>query len=195
MENHRAKIIFIMKEEEYKHFSSIATNLCSDVSLFHIESLESLRELLFRDSPSYEKFRIISFCSSLLVPIDCLKRVSYDAYNIHPGPPSYRGVNPQGFALYNNESVYGVTLHRMDSTVDSGEIVATSYFEIKKDTTRRDLAVKSYMEAAGLFLSYMDELLRLEVPLQANGEIWATRLYKKKDLAMLPSELVYGEDN
>ena len=51
--------------------------------------------------------------------------------NIHNSPlPSYRGSNPINWALKNNENFHGVTLHEIDSGVDTGPILNQVKFKI-----------------------------------------------------------------
>ena len=43
--------------------------------------------------------------------------------NLHPGPlPQYAGLNVPSWAIYNGEVTHGVSLHRMDSGIDTGPI-------------------------------------------------------------------------
>lgn len=51
--------------------------------------------------------------------------------NLHNSPlPRYRGVRPINWALKNGEAVHGVTIHDIDSRVDTGYIVAQALFPI-----------------------------------------------------------------
>ena len=68
---------------------------------------------------------ILSFQAApiLRAPIIELPRVA--ALNLHFGPlPRYRGVSPIAWAIINGERETGVTLHHIDTGVDSGPIVA-----------------------------------------------------------------------
>ena len=51
--------------------------------------------------------------------------------NIHNGPlPKYRGVSPINWALKNNESDHGVTIHEITPGIDDGDIIALVKFSI-----------------------------------------------------------------
>lgn len=51
--------------------------------------------------------------------------------NFHPGRlPEYRGVRPVNWALRNGERVSGVTIHEIDSGIDSGPVVSEATFSI-----------------------------------------------------------------
>lgn len=52
-------------------------------------------------------------------------------FNLHPGPlPAYAGLNTPSWAIANGETTHGVTLHWMDSGVDSGPIAYQALFPI-----------------------------------------------------------------
>ena len=54
--------------------------------------------------------------------------------NLHNGPlPRYRGVNPINWALKNKESQHGVTLHTIESGIDTGKILDQIMFPINDD--------------------------------------------------------------
>jgi methionyl-tRNA formyltransferase len=51
--------------------------------------------------------------------------------NLHNGPlPRYRGVSPINWALKNNESLHGVTIHEITPGIDDGPIVAQVQYSI-----------------------------------------------------------------
>jgi methionyl-tRNA formyltransferase len=63
--------------------------------------------------------------------IDATNRI----INLHPGRlPQYRGVRPVNWALRNREDLHGVTIHVIDTGVDSGPILAEALFSIWPDT-------------------------------------------------------------
>lgn len=54
--------------------------------------------------------------------------------NIHNGPlPKYRGVSPINWALKNNESRHGVTIHSITPGIDDGPIISQVLFSIYPD--------------------------------------------------------------
>lgn len=54
-----------------------------------------------------------------------------ECINIHPSLlPDYKGVDPVFFAMRDNSKKIGVTVHRMDSSFDSGEILLQSEMEL-----------------------------------------------------------------
>jgi len=54
--------------------------------------------------------------------------------NLHLGKlPEYRGMRPVNWSLKNGESVAGITLHEVDTGIDTGPIVAQTTFSIWPD--------------------------------------------------------------
>ena len=110
----------------------------------------SMNDLLFI---SLEYDRIIKphlFCSCAL-------------YNIHFSMlPKYKGMYTSAWPILNGESTSGVTLHEIDSGIDTGAIVEQLAFSIE-EMSCRDLYL-AYMEnALELFKSNFQELLSGEV--------------------------------
>jgi methionyl-tRNA formyltransferase len=66
----------------------------------------------------------------VIVPEAVLKRLPGPAYNFHPGPPDRPGRYPAVFALYDNASRFGVTVHEMIAAVDAGPIVTAEWFDM-----------------------------------------------------------------
>jgi methionyl-tRNA formyltransferase len=66
---------------------------------------------------------LISFLNPFVIPNSLLKNAGGRAFNVHPALPEYPGRDPQHFAFYDGATLTGATLHRMDPSVDSGEII------------------------------------------------------------------------
>lgn len=78
--------------------------------------------------------RLISFCSSVIVPAAILNAFPGPSYNFHPGPPDRPGRFPSVFAIYEKATIFGVTVHEMVAQVDAGPIVAAEWFELPHDS-------------------------------------------------------------
>ncbi|HYO91235.1 MAG TPA: methionyl-tRNA formyltransferase, partial [Pyrinomonadaceae bacterium] len=62
---------------------------------------------------------------SMLLRDEVLAVPPFGAVNVHGALlPQYRGSNPMQWALINNETETGVTMHYMDSNFDTGDIIA-----------------------------------------------------------------------
>ena len=79
--------------------------------------------------------------------------------NLHNGPlPRYRGVSPINWALKNNETMHGVTIHEITPGIDDGPIVAKLEYPIYPDF---DEVVTVYTRA----LEYGWTLFRQTMPI------------------------------
>ena len=71
---------------------------------------------------------------------------SKNLFNIHFSLlPAYKGMYTSALPILNGEDKSGVTLHRIDSGIDTGEIIAQTEIKINYKDTARDLYIK-YIE-------------------------------------------------
>lgn len=64
--------------------------------------------------------------------------------NIHPSLlPRYRGLTPTAWALLNGEDTFGITIHDMDSGIDTGAVLAQEEYAIGPDETGYELHVRA----------------------------------------------------
>ena len=57
--------------------------------------------------------------------------------------PKYRGCNLFSFDIYNQEKIFGTTLHVMNSKFDSGDIISQRLFEIDPNHLGYELYLKT----------------------------------------------------
>lgn len=141
-----------------------------------------LRDALVRDRAHV---RLLGFASGVIVPGDVLDAVTAGAYNLHCGPPTYRGLFPSVFALYEGARRFGATLHEMTAHLDEGPIIATSWFDLPVGADR--------LQADTLTLKAMLDLLAAQAPaltdltwrLAPNGQHWSGPVRRKPDFAAL----------
>ena len=86
----------------------------------------------------------VSYMSPWIIPGKLLSNIRDFAINFHPGPPNYRGIGCTNFAVYNNESKFGVTAHLMSPNVDSGKIISVKYFSVLHEDSLVDISNKCY---------------------------------------------------
>ena len=96
---------------------------------------------------------------------DVLNNIHAPLFNIHTGiTPMYRGVHGGYWALYNKDPEhFGVTLHRIDSGVDTGTIIARKTILISNNDNFTTYPILQY--CAGL------ELLKRRIPELSSGNI------------------------
>lgn len=110
---------------------------------------------------------IFSFYYRTLLSDDILQLPSFGAFNLHGSLlPRYRGRAPVNWVLVNGETQTGVTLHKMVSRADAGDIVAQSVVAIDDEDTALTLHGKCRTAAAAL--------LAQQLPLIRSREIMLT---------------------
>jgi methionyl-tRNA formyltransferase len=81
-------------------------------------------------------------------------------FNIHFSLlPKYKGVYPAIWPILNGETESGVTLHYIDSGIDTGDIIDQIAIAINEDDTARDLYYKCIDAAAELYKKQIKNLL------------------------------------
>ena len=89
--------------------------------------------------------RLIAFCAGIVVPADLLSDLSGPAYNFHPGSPEFPGSCSASFAIYAGAARFAATAHEMRAAVDSGPIVATSWFDVPPASKYVDLELMTVL--------------------------------------------------
>ena len=137
----------------------------------------------------------IGFCCFYpkLFPESFFSIPKYGFYNLHFAPlPKYRGALPIPYAIINGEKDHGVTMHKIDKSMDTGEIVSQVIIPIFSDDTGYDLYKRC--ERAGLILFHeVVQRFVLEksiLPMRKQrGEIIS---HFRKDLKSLEVEFSWG---
>tara|TARA_B100001094_G_C18151353_1_gene783850 strand:+ start:1008 stop:1604 length:597 start_codon:yes stop_codon:yes gene_type:complete len=108
--------------------------------------------------------------------------VNKKAFNFHPAPlPNYRGVGLSSWLLINEETKAGVTLHEIDSGVDTGSIIEVRNFLIRDDETAQSLHHRTQKLVFKMFRDWFADILNGNYEsVSQNINIGVT--YKRKDL-------------
>jgi methionyl-tRNA formyltransferase len=86
---------------------------------------------------------LLNVHSLFLIHKDVLEAPRLGSFNLHPGPlPRYAGLNSVSWAIYRGEREHGVTLHRMEPTIDAGPIVYQEIVSIACDDSGLSLTSK-----------------------------------------------------
>ncbi len=105
--------------------------------------------------------------------------------NMHPGPlPSYKGLWPCFWQLYNRDKKAMVTVHQINEKVDEGEIFGLQRFAIDAEETKFSLLLKTAQHGAGLVVDVLKKLkkgVHLK-PLHLKGREKYYTLPKKRHL-------------
>jgi methionyl-tRNA formyltransferase len=153
-------------------------------------------ELLHFDVDFLKSSRLISFGSRFYVKPELLSLIGYGSYNFHPGPSNYPGWAPFNFAIYNDASKYGVTVHQMTPTLDSGSIIGSQIFDIPPDCSVQQIMdiTTEYMYA--LYDELVLDFATRETTLPDINENWSGHMWTKRDfekMCQIPVDITEGE--
>lgn len=97
----------------------------------------------------------LGLCASFdhLIPQEIIAKFKGHLYNLHPSLlPEYRNVSPVQYAIALGDKTTGITLFRIGSGIDNGEIIAQASEPILPDDTTPTLTTRLFTLGAELFL-------------------------------------------
>lgn len=175
-------ILFLGKRND--HYAAdaaiIIDQLFEDVTIFHTKRGDVLPD----DVKNWSGDWIISYLCQWVVPAFLLERAKVGAINFHPGPPEYPGVGCTNFALYNEETEFGVTCHHMAQQVDTGSLIKVKRFPVFPDDSVLSLTKRSYANMIQLFNEVVGEM-HAGNELPSMRESWTRKPYTRQELDAL----------
>ena len=100
----------------------------------------------------------ISVASPVIFKKDLITVPRVDCINIHNAPlPNYRGMMPNFWQLYHGEREVGITVHRIASGIDTGDIILQHLVPVERDETLDHLIRKTKKENARLIIQVIDD--------------------------------------
>lgn len=111
---------------------------------YKLMSAAMLKEPSFSDWITENEIDLLLNIHSLQVICpEVIEAIKMGAYNLHPGPlPQYAGLNVPSWAIYNQESKHGVTLHKMTAKIDAGDIIDEADFPLSGIDTGLSVSMK-----------------------------------------------------
>jgi hypothetical protein len=132
-----------------RSFKSFCTQ--HQVPVKKLEELYSISNLIFL---SLEYDRIIRPSNFLTEKL----------YNIHFSYlPAYKGMYTSALPILNSETYTGVTLHKIDVGIDTGDIIAQKKIEILQDFSGQDLYLKYIEEGTKLVIENIENILNNKI--------------------------------
>jgi len=160
----------------------IAVFLRSENPSLDIIPITSLPALLAIPAATLAISRLIAFTSPIIVPTAILDALGFGAYNFHPAPPSYPGLSPAAYAIYDGARIYGATVHRMVEKVDAGPIVAAEFCLIDDEAGVADIELQSFTLLAKLFRELAARLATDPAPLPTLPIAWSSNKSSRRSL-------------
>lgn len=127
-----------------------------------------------------------------------IRRARQLAFNLHLAPlPEYRGCNQFSFAIYNEESEFGISIHRIDERIDHGGLLFEKRFPIGLDIWVDDLYRQAVDAGIDLFQKSLSDLIQRPDTLEdihTHGR--TSRIYFRRqiqDLKRIPKDVSIEE--
>ena len=131
-------------------------NLAQFAQSKNIPVLDNLEDLLNLPEVDY----IISVQYHEILHQKHISKARELAVNLHMAPlPEYRGCNQFSFAILDEATTFGTTLHVMETGIDSGDILFERRFPIPKDITVGELFRQTTVESKTLFVESIPLIL------------------------------------
>lgn len=140
-----------------------------------------------REAMEWRPGLVITAYYHRMLPASVFNLPPLGAWNLHLADAErYRGAYPSIRALSNGDETYAVTLHRIDSGIDTGDILDKLVFPIPPGSTGRDLYCLMVEKGVELFRGQWEHLLSgeaLNMTRPQNGSRADTM--RRKDLSHL----------
>ena len=108
---------------------------------------------------SYKPDLIISVLGNEIFKSEILSLPTYGCINLHTSfLPDFKGVMPSFWVLLKNEKYTGVSVFKMDEGIDSGPIISQKKVSITKNTTQKDLIVKTKKIGMELIIESVEKI-------------------------------------
>lgn len=140
-----------------------------DDILLNLAKLRNIPAHIFPNINSKETLKIIeNYRADLLVSMsfnqifkpEILNTPPLGVINCHAGKlPFYRGRNVINWALINGEREFGITVHRVDTGIDTGDIILQETFPIGDKDDYGDVLQIAYYECAPLIIEAIHQLM------------------------------------
>lgn len=114
---------------------------------------------------------IFSFYSRHLFPSRLVNLPRFGCINIHPSLlPFYRGPAPTAWALEQGETHFGITIHKIDEGIDTGDILIQQRYPIGNKETGFQLFTRSMKLGTDLFKKNYHKIINQKIkPRKQNG--------------------------
>jgi methionyl-tRNA formyltransferase len=150
-----------------------------------IRPVATLAEVMGLAPELLDRARLVAFCTDVIVPPQVLDRLRFGAYNFHPGSPEFPGWGCAHFAIHQEATEFGATVHVMIEKVDAGPIVSVELFRIPPGITVTGLEKMAYARLAQMFRRLARPLAAQTRPLPPLAVEWSGRKCTRRRYAAI----------
>lgn len=134
---------------EFKEIDTVAS-IAEDAGIPIIHNPDLLPECDFICSVQYHR----------ILTAEQIAKARLLAFNLHLAPlPEYRGCNQFSFAIMNEETEFGVSIHRIDERIDHGDLYFEKRFPIGREIWVNELYQQTVEAGVQLFEQSLPHLI------------------------------------
>lgn len=117
-----------------------------------------------------------------IIPDEVINLPKHGSLNIHPSLlPKYRGASPIQAAILAGETDTGVTIIKMDHSMDHGPIITQTEYQILPEDTFETLSKILFQESAKLLINNLEKYIKGELGLTPQDDNKATYTWKTNE--------------
>lgn len=149
--------------------------LKNNIKIFQVKNINAKESLQYLNSLNLDI--IFSIAASQIFKKDVLNIPKIGCFNIHTSKlPKNRGMMPNFWSLYNYESddTSAVTIHKMNETLDDGEILLQKYFNLDPKESLDSLIRRTKKLSVLAFLEAIEILKNVKINFIVNDSEHAT---------------------
>lgn len=154
-----------------QEISKSVVKVFAEAHTLPVEQPEKFNNEAKEQLQSYQPDVVIVAAYGRILPEEVLRIPKYGCVNVHASLlPRWRGASPIQNALLAGDSETGVTIMRMDTGVDTGDILSTRATAIKADDTTEMLSSRLASEGALLLIETLPKWIQKTVEPIAQDE-------------------------
>lgn len=151
------KIVFICVR--YKGIDEILKKYAKEYNIDLLENKNINSDDFYEQIKNYNIDLIVSMSFDQIFGERLINFPPLKAINCHAGKlPFYRGRNILNWVLINDEKEFGITVHYIDSGIDTGDIILQKSYPITDDDDYCTLLEKSYVGCADILYQAIKEI-------------------------------------
>ena len=173
------KNIFVITDDP-----SLKKNYLKKVKFIKLKNIKKIR-------PDY----LFSVLNEKILQTEYLKFVKKHSINFHDGPlPKYAGLFSSSWAIYNSEKEHGVCWHKIENTIDTGDILFQKKFSIKRNVTAYEVDTKGIIEGIKLFKKIVKNIKNSSFKFKKQN-LKKRSYFGKQDLRKIFKEYIKNKKN
>lgn len=133
--------------------------------------------------PGTEKTLILSVNNTFIFPQKLVESENIDIINYHNSLlPRHRGVHAEAWSIYDGDQVTGITWHRVNSGIDTGDILCQAEILLNDTMTSISLLNKQSKLAVNTLNIFLDDILQNRIFATQQPVAEQSHIHLKKDI-------------